>query len=43
MDNGGEFTSGNFEKYLKERGVEHQVTALYTSAQTALRKGVIGL
>lgn len=28
-DNGGEFTSGNFEKYLKEFGVSHHLTSPY--------------
>jgi hypothetical protein len=32
-DNGGEYTSGEFEKYLNKQGVEHQVMAPYTSAQ----------
>ena len=32
-DNGGEYTSREFEKYLKERGIAHQTTAPYSSAQ----------
>jgi hypothetical protein len=34
MDNGGEFTSKEFEEYLREQGVKHEVTAPYSSAQT---------
>jgi hypothetical protein len=33
MDNGGEFTSKDFKKYLREAGVKHKVTAPYSSAQ----------
>jgi Integrase core domain len=31
-DNGGEFKSSEFEHYLSEQGIRHQVTAPYTSA-----------
>jgi len=32
-DNGGEFTSKQFESYLRQQGIQHQVTAPYTSVQ----------
>ena len=32
-DNGGEYSSKDFESYLRKLGVNHQVTAPYTSAQ----------
>ena len=32
-DNGGEYTSQEFEKYLKNEGITHQTTAPHTSAQ----------
>jgi hypothetical protein len=32
-DNGGEYTSNNFEAYLQHEGVRHKVTVPYTSAQ----------
>jgi hypothetical protein len=32
-DNGGELTSKDFEKYLREAGVKHEVTAPYSLAQ----------
>ena len=32
-DNGGEYSSKEFEAYLQRQGIQHQVTAPYTSAQ----------
>jgi len=32
-DNGGEYTSRSFEKYLQDQGILHQYTAPYSSAQ----------
>ena len=32
-DNGGEFTSKQFESYLHQQGIQHQVTVPYTSVQ----------
>ena len=32
-DNGGEYTSNTFEKYLADLGIDHQTTAPYTSQQ----------
>jgi transposase InsO family protein len=32
-DNGGEFTSNNFEQYPREVGVKHEVTPPYSPAQ----------
>ena len=32
-DNGGEYTSKTFEKYLQDDGIKHQTTAPHTSAQ----------
>ena len=35
MDNGGEYSSKEFEGYLQWQGINHQVTAPYTSAQNS--------
>src|SRR5882724_2007839 len=32
-DNGGEYTSKQFESCLCQQGIQHQLTALYTSSQ----------
>jgi len=32
-DNGGEYTSNEFKRYLHKQGIKHQLTAPYTSAQ----------
>ena len=32
-DNGGEYSSKDFESYLRKQGISHQVTAPYSSAQ----------
>jgi len=35
-DNGGEYTSNTFEKYLADLGIDHQTTAPYTSQQNGI-------
>ena len=37
-DNGGEYTSKAFEKYLTERGIQHQKTIPYTPMQNGVAK-----
>ena len=37
-DNGGEYSSKEFEGYLRHQGINHQVTAPYTSAQNGKAK-----
>ena len=35
-DNGGEYTSATYEAYLKQNGIQHLVTAPYTSAENGV-------
>jgi hypothetical protein len=35
-DNGGEYTSDNFEEYLRQQGIRHEKTAPYSSAQNGI-------
>jgi hypothetical protein len=35
-DNGGEYTSGRFEDFLKDKGIEHQTTIPYSSQQNGV-------
>lgn len=35
-DGGGEFCNGKFDKFLRERGIRHEVTAPYTPEQNGM-------
>jgi transposase InsO family protein len=37
-DRGGEYTSKEFDKYCKEHGIKHQLTAAYTPQQNGIAK-----
>ena len=39
-DNGGEYTSNEFEEHLKKYGVDHETTIPYTSQQNGVAERV---
>ena len=41
-NNGGEFTSNNFNDFCKEAGIKRELTVPYNPQQNGLRKGRTG-
>ena len=42
-DNGGEYVGTDFERYLSDRGIQHQLTVRYTPEQNGVHKVPIAL